>query len=211
VEKERAILIHSYLPDLKEAERPDRLSRTSLLAAAELYRRDETDTLCITVQSVLSNLLVERLGMLLYNSLKDNLVVKSEAISTVEEIRSFKRLAEENNWSDLLFLGHSEHLPRVKREVQRIFKHSEKKVEVKSVEGILSRFPRYQGILADMENWPEKQYVKWQEKRTNFVSQIPFLGRIAMTVFPQIMPEAKMAFQRWLHRQWKKGTARSKT
>ena len=113
---ERAALLHSYLADRKDPGKPDRLSRMGILAVAELYRNGEIDKICITVEPELAIPQERRLRSLLSERLREgDLVIKPQTVTTREEVQTFRELAEENGWNNLLTVGNKAHLPRIKK------------------------------------------------------------------------------------------------
>src|SRR3989304_2815113 len=112
---ERAVaLLHSYLADREGKKIPDRLGRTGVLAAAELYRHGKISKICITVEPELSKLLSSRLNTLLNHPPQDDVITVPKAVTTAQEITFFRELAEFNSWDDppgnLVTIGNYEHL-----------------------------------------------------------------------------------------------------
>lgn len=190
-------LLHSYLSDREGKERPDRLSRVGILAAAELYRRGDIDKICITVEPGLSGPQARRLKILLNDPPEEGIVVEAKTVTTEEEIKTFKKLAEENGWNSLITIGNPAHLPRIKREIQRTFKSNP--VEAKSSREILSQHSRYSSILSDMKDWPEQKSLALQEKILN----LPILGSLALKMAPRLA-HLKVTLQTWGYRQIEK-------
>ena len=188
-------LLHSYLSDREGKERPDRLSRVGILAAAELYRRGDIDKICITVEPQLSGPQVRRLTILLNNPPEEDIVVNAKTVTTEEEIKTFKKLAEEKEWSNLITIGNHAHLPRIKREIRKTFKSG--RVEAKSSREILSQYPRYSSILSEMENWPEQRSLALQEK----ILKLPILGSLILKMAPHLPSRLKVTLQTWGFRQ----------
>jgi hypothetical protein len=185
-------MLHSYLADREGRERPDRLSRVNILAAAELYRHGKIDKICITVEPELSEIQSNRLKSLLNSLREEDLVVEPQAVTTREEVETFGNLAKENGWNNLITIGNPVHLPRIRKEIHRVFKDKGIRVEAKSSSEILSQYPRYTKILDDMENWPEQQSLSFQEKVLN----TPMVGRLILFVAP-IFSQAKISLQSW--------------
>lgn len=195
MQKERPVaLLHSYLSDREGKERPDKLSRVGILAAAELYRHGDIDKICITVKPQLSGPQVRRLKTLLNNPPEEDVVVDAKTVTTEEEIKTFKKLAEENEWNSLITIGNHIHLPRIKREIRKTFKSG--RVEAKSSREILSHYPRYSSILSEMEGWPEQRSQALLENILN----VPILGRLALKMAP-LLPRLKVTLQTWVFRQ----------
>ena len=162
---ERAALVQSYLADRQEPDKPDRLSRLGLLTAAEMYRRDEIDIICITVVPELSEAQVQRLQALLRNPPEGVIVSAEETVTTRGEIRTFKRLAEENGWDSLVTIANQAHVPRTRREIVEEFRN----VPVNTItpEQKLKEYPRYEPVLDAMTTWPEQISLEKQEKILN--------------------------------------------
>lgn len=192
--KERVALLHSYLADRKNKEKPDRLTRVGILAAAELYRHREIGKICITVESELSKPQVGRLNILLNNPPEEDIVSAEKTVTTEGEVKTFNELAEEHGWTDLVTIGNHSHLPRVKREIGKTFK--ERRVEAKSAREILSRYPRYSPILSEMENWPEQKSLNFLEKILN----LSILGGMILKAGPYLS-SYKVALQTWVFKQ----------
>lgn len=202
VEKPVALL-HSYLRDREGKGIPDRLSRLVILAAAELYRRGKIGKVCITVEPELSALYVKRLKTVLglsgedkedlkVKALEDLLVVVPRTVTTAQEVQAFKEISEENDWNNLITIGNHAHLPRIQREIKKRFRSSDKKIEARSSGEILSRYPRYESILEEMEMWPEQHSLAMQERILN----IPVLGNLALCIAPRLS-HVKIALQSW--------------
>lgn len=185
-------LLHSYLSDREGRKRPDRLSRVNILAAAELYRHGEIDKICITVEPQLSNPQVRRLKTLLNNPPEEDIVVDAKTVTTREEIETFRSLAEGSGWNNLITIGNSAHLPRIRKEIQKAFTDKSMRIEPKSSSEILSQYPRYANVLRDMESWPEQQSLSLQEKILN----MPILGKLILYVAPHFS-QTKVALQSW--------------
>lgn len=192
--KERVVLVHGYLTDREGKDRPDRLTRIGILAAAELYRHGEIDKICFTAEKELSNSQVKRIRTLLNNPPEEDIVVEARAVTTEEEVKTFNRMSEENNWGNLLTIGNQEHLPRIEREIRKTFK--DKPVEVISSKEVLSAYPRYSSILSDMEDWPEQISLSLQEKVLSF----PIIERLALKIISYLL-RYKIAMQKWAFRQ----------
>jgi hypothetical protein len=197
--KERPIaLLHGYLADRDNPEKPDRLTRTGILAACELYRNDEIDKICLTTKEELSNPQAKRIKMLLANPPKEDVVVNPETVTTRGEIRTFKKLAEQNGWNNLITIANHKHIPRIEKEIKNTFK--EKEVAVRSTEEILSQYPhysdRYKDILSDMENWPEQKSLALQEKILN----LPVLGSLILKA-ANPLSRIKVSLQTWIFKQ----------
>ena len=188
-------LLHSYLSDREGKERPDRLSRVGILAAAELYRRGDIDKIYITVEPQLSGPQVRRLKILLNNPAEEDIVVNAKTVTTEEEIKTFRKLAEENEWNSLITIGNHAHLPRIKREIRKTFKGS--RIEAKSSREILSQYPRYSSILSEMEGWPEQRSLALQEK----ILRLPILGSLILKMAPHLSSRLKVTLQTWGFRQ----------
>jgi hypothetical protein len=191
-------LIHSYLKDRQGKERPDRLTRVGILAGAELYRKGEISKICITIVPELSNLITGRLNKLVTIT-EEDLVVKPEAVSTREEIKSFRKVAEEAGWSNLLTVGNHTHLTRIKREIGEAFKNSNKDIRTISPEEILSRYPRYKGVINEMRDWKEQKSFDLQEKVLN----TPVLGDLLLFL-QDYFPKIKITLQTWVFKQLEK-------
>jgi hypothetical protein len=197
--KERPVaLLHGYLADRDNPEKPDRLTRTGILAACELYTNDEIDKICLTTKEELSNPQAKRIKMLLANPPEEDVVVSPETVTTRDEIKTFKKLAEQNEWNNLITIANHKHIPRIEKEIKKTFK--EKEVRVRSTEEILSQYPhysnRYSNILSEMENWPEQKSLALQEKILN----VPILGNLILRVaFP--LSRIKVRLQTYVFRQ----------
>lgn len=195
--KERVALLHSYLADREDEEKPDRLTRTGILAAAELYRHSEIDKICITVEQRLSNPQIRRLKILLNNPPEEDVVVDAKTVTTEEEVTTFRKLAEENEWDNLISIGNHAHLPRIKNEVKKTF--GERKVKVMSSSEILSQYPRYSSILADMKDWPEQKFLAFQEN----ILSLPLLGNMMLKIAPRLS-RLKVDLQSWTAKRLEK-------
>ena len=111
--KERAALVHGYLTDRKGKDRPDRLTRLGIHAAAELYRHGQIDKICFATDRSLSENQVRRLKVFLKNLPEEDVIVYPEAITTRGEINTFKKMSDDNGWENLLAIGNKSHIPRV--------------------------------------------------------------------------------------------------
>ncbi len=193
--KERpVVLLHGYLADRDNPEKPDRLTRIGILAACELYRHGEIDKICLTSKEELSNSQVKRIKMLLANPPEEDVVVSPEAVTTEGEIKTFRKLAEQNRWGNLITIANHEHVPRIEREIKKTFK--EKSVRVRSTREILSQYPRYSNILSEMENWPEQESLALQERILN----VPILGNLILKVGSPLS-RIKVRLQTYVFRQ----------
>lgn len=192
--RERVALLHSYLADRKDKEKPDRLTRTGILAAAELYRHDEIEKICITVEPELSGPQVRRLRTLLNNPPEEDIVVEGETVTTEEEVKTFNKLAENRGWNNPITISNHAHTPRIKREIRKTFMG--KGVEVKNAREILSQYPRYSHILTEMKDWPEQKSLNFQEK----VLSLPILGNMILKTGPHLS-RYKVALQTWVFKQ----------
>ena len=201
-------LLHSYLPDREGRKIPDKLGRIGVLAASELYRKGENrkgeiSKICITVEPYLASLLTKRLNTLLNNPPIEDLVVLPQAVSTFGEVETFRKLADENDWNNLLTIGNHEHLPRIRRVIDNVFPKTDKNIDTTSPKEILSKYPRYKNILDDMDNWPEQQSFNRVERFINIVRKIPFLKNFAESHFSEVLP-SKIALHAWIFRQSEK-------
>ncbi|KKU25079.1 MAG: hypothetical protein UX34_C0003G0004 [Candidatus Woesebacteria bacterium GW2011_GWF1_46_13] len=187
-------LTEKVLSDREGRDRPDRLSRVGILSAAELYRHGAIDKICITVEPQLSNPQVRRLKILLNNPPEEDIVVDAKTVTTGEEIRTFRKLAEENKWNSLITIGNHAHLPRIKREIKKTFKNDG--VEARSSREILSRYPRYSSILSETEDWPEQRSLALQER----ILKLPILGSLVLKMAPHLS-RLKVSLQTWGFRQ----------
>jgi len=190
--KERAVLIHSYLADREDKEKPDRLTRLGLLAASELYRHGEIDKICITVEPELSRPQVKRLRRLLNDPPEEDIISKEETVTTEGEVKSFKNAVEEKNWRNPLTIGNETHIPRIKREIRKTFK--EVSIETTTPRKVLARYPRYSSILKEMDGWPEQLSLSRHERVLN----IPVIGKIIERTIPL---RWKIALQSWVFKQ----------
>ena len=192
-------LLHSYLADREGRKRPDRLGRTGVLAAAELYRHGKISKICITVEPELSELLSSRLNTLLNNPPRGDIVAVPETVTTAQEITFFRELAEVNSWDDppgnLVTIGNQEHLPRINREIQKSYLP----MRAMSTQEILSEYPRYKGILAEMDSWPEQKSQRTWERILGATEKMPLLANIMAKFGPRFYPK-KIALQRLLFR-----------
>lgn len=186
--KEKAALVHSYLADREDKDKPDRLSRMGILAAAELYRHGEIDKICFTAKPELSNSQVKRLRTLLSNPPDEDIIVDAKVVTTRGEVETFKKMSERNGWDDLLTIANESHLPRIRKELKRAFK--DKEVESLSSKKILSKYPRYSSVLADMNNWKEQISLSFQEKILN----TPVIGSLALKLVSYVS-QYKVALQ----------------
>jgi len=116
------------------------------------------------VKPELSRPQVKRLKTLLNNPPEEDIVSKEETVTTEGEVETFKKLAEEENWKNLLTIGNEAHVPRIKREIKRTFK--DKQVKTTTPREILAEYKIYSYILKEMENWPEQLSLSFQEKMT---------------------------------------------
>lgn len=201
---ERSIaLIHSYLGDRKGKNKPDRLTRTSILAASELYRRGEISNVYITVEPGLAKPMVEQLRKNLQGFPEEDLIVEPQTVTTEEEIKHFKERAEKEGWNNLITIGNRSHLPRIRRIINRRFKNTDIKITSVAAREILSHHSRYKQVLEDMEIWPEQHSLERQETIINRIEKFPLIGRIIVGLTPQLLP-GKVAFQTWIFRQMEK-------
>ena len=189
-------LLHSYLADREDNQKPDRLTRTGILAAAELYRHGEISKICITVEHQLSSKQVERLKILLGEMPQEDLVVKAETVTTRDEIATFKQLAQENGWDSLITIGNDAHLPRIKREIKRGFGDFSIEIQAKSAKEILEGRSRYFSITNEMKDWPEQKSLAFQEKILN----TPIIGSVLLKVAPYLS-HLKVVLQSWGFKQ----------
>lgn len=196
--KERPVaLVHSYLSGRENPGVPDKLSRTGLLAAAELYRRGKIEKICIAVEPNLADMLAKRLRVLLQDKLRDeDLVVRPNGFTTVQEIRTFVKTAKKEGWGNLTAIGNNAHAPRIRRIASRY----QEKMSVQSARGILVLFPRYDDLVNKMLNFPEQLSLDRQEKIANKIAAIPVIGHIATDLIPQIVP-GKVALQLWVFKK----------
>lgn len=190
-----AALVHSYLADRQDSSKPDRLTRVGILAAAELYRHGKIDKICITVESGLSSPQVKRLKMLLPGLPHEDLVVEPETVTTRQEIETFEELAAEYGWERLMSVADTLHLPRIKREIKRSYIKGDTDIETKSSQEVLSQYPRYTGILTEIDSWPESRSLRIQEG----LLAIPVLGSLLSKVVEHL--PGKVRLQYWLFRQ----------
>lgn len=198
--RERPVaLMHSYLADREGKDRPDRLTRIGILAAAELYRHGEIDKICITVEPQLSNPQVGRLRTLLNNPPEKDIVVDAETVTTEQELRSFGRLAEENGWTNLITIANHSHLPRIRGIIEKIFARGGTIIEAKSSREILSQYPRYFSILGEMEHWPEQKTIAIYER----ILGIPGLETLASKIGSRLK-HIKVILQSWIFNQLEK-------
>jgi uncharacterized SAM-binding protein YcdF (DUF218 family) len=191
-------LIHSYLKDRQGKERPDRLTRVGILAAAEMYRRGEISKICVTVVPELSNLIAGRLKKLITIP-EEDLIIQPETVSTKGEIKTFRKMAEEAGWSNLLTIGNSTHLTRIKREIGEAFKNSDKNIRTISPEEILDRYSRYEGVMNEMKHWQEQKSFDMQERVLN----TPVLGD-SLLLLQECFPNIKITLQTWVFKQLEK-------
>lgn len=195
--KERVALVHGYLADREGKNRPDRLTRVGILAAAELYRHGEIDKVCFTAKSELSDSQVKRFKRLLNNPPKEDIVVDAKVVTTRGEVETFKEMAERYNWQNLVTIANKNHLPRIRRETKRIFKD----VDVKSLSSreVLAKHPRYIPILVDMKNWGEQISLSFQERILN----TPIIGPLSLMLVPHVS-RYKVVLQEYFFRQLEK-------
>ena len=191
-------LIHSYLKDREGREIPDRLTRVGILAAAELYRKNEVSKICVTVVPELSDLITGRIKKLITIP-EEDLIVRPKTISTRGEIRTFRKTAEETGWKNLLTIGNKTHVARIKREINEAFKDSDIKVKAISPEEILSRYTRYEGVINEMKNWQEQASFNKYEKFVN----TPIL-RDLLLLQGDHFPRVKITLQTWVFKQLEK-------
>jgi hypothetical protein len=192
--KERVVLIHSYLADREDSQKPDRLSRLGILAASELYRREKVDKICITVEPNLSAPQVRRLNALLRHPPEEDIIVRAQTVTTREEVETFRDLAKGSDWGELTTIGNSAHLPRIKKEVERSFK--KRLVNVRDAKEILAQYPRYDSVLSETENWPEQKSLVFQER----VLGVPILGETLLKLAPYLS-HYKVALQSWFFKR----------
>lgn len=197
--KERPVaLLHGYLADRDNPEKPDRLTRTGILAACELYRHSEIDKICLTSVEELSGPQVERLTEHLTHIPEEDVIVSPETVTTRGEIKTFKKLSEQNGWDNLITIANHKHIPRVEREINKTFKN--KSVEARSAKDILLQYPhgsdRYENILRKMEDWPEQKSLAFQEKILN----VPILGNLILKIALPLSG-IKVRLQTWAFRR----------
>ena len=192
-------LIHSYLKDRGGKKRPDRLTRSCLLAACELKRKDEIGKVCITVTQELALPMVARLKLI--GRFADNeIVVRPQTVTTNDEVRSFKKITKEFGWTSLKTIAVGPHLPRIKNDIARHFGEDEKVTTV-AAEDILCENPRFSQVLNDMKSWPELTSLKKQEVFFQRISNIPVLGDFVLNTLPRAIPgKVKIVLQSLLFR-----------
>jgi hypothetical protein len=186
--KERAALVHGYLTDREGKDKPDRLTRVGILAAAELYRHGEIDKVCFTAKPELSDLQVKRLKTLLNNPTEKDIIVDPKVVTTRGEVETFKELSERNGWKNLITIANKDHLPRIRKEIKRAF--GEKEIESISSRSVLDRYARYSPVLAEMDSWEEQVSLSFQEKILN----TPIIGALALNIVPHFS-KYKVALQ----------------
>lgn len=192
-------LLHSYLSDRKNNSKPDRLTRTGILAAAELYRHGEISKICITVEPQLSGPQTRRLRSILPGIPQNDLIVEAKTVTTRDEIAIFRELAKQRGWINLITIGNEAHIPRIKREIERGFNGTNIDIKARSAKELLGRYPRYSSIVNEMSNWPEEKSLTFQETILN----IPILGNLLLRVAPHLS-HLKVVLQSWSLRQLEK-------
>jgi hypothetical protein len=191
-------LIHSYLNAWRGREGPGGLSRVNILAVVEKYRRGEISRVCVTVARDISDPIKEKINKITTIPVED-LIIRPDAISTRGEIKTFRKMADEAGWDNLLLIGNGTHVNRIEREVNKIFKNDDKHIKVMSSEDILSNYSRYHKIIRDMKSWPEQKTFDLQEKVTN----IPIFGE-PLFYLQDRFPSTKIPLQMWIFRQVEK-------
>lgn len=187
----RVALFHAYgeLPSM-QPEKPDKASRLQVLAASEMIKRGQVDTVVFLVGHISSKGSTKKEGLSvaekMANQLQKNLrnvpegtvIVKSDAFSTRDEIEDFKKLSEGQNWV-LMSVGKEAHLQRIKRAVKRKFGKRSSEVAVISLEEILTQDPNrtsYKKIIDNIRNSPEELAFIKRERIINLIDSIPFFG-----------------------------------
>lgn len=200
--KERTCLfIHSYLSDRHVPNKPDRLTRLSLLSAAELYRHGVVDDICISVVPELSKPMVKRLKSLVDSLQDSNLIIDPVTVTTKQEVTVFKKVIETNKYAKIFSVANESHIPRIKRLIDNIFDDND--VQVMSTEDVLGKYPRYSGIINDSKSWSEQKSLIKQENILNKFARVPIIGNFLSTYLPEIVPN-KIIFQKWLFGRFEK-------
>lgn len=184
---ERVAYFHAYaeMPS-KQDWKPDRSARLQTLAAGELLRRGAIDRAVFlaghmsyegdTTKEGLS--LAEKMAAQLRRNLPKTpegaIIAQPLAMSTRDEIREFKQLAEGQNWH-LSIVGKRAHLKRMQRSVGRFFGKDSSRVQIMCHEDILAQ-KRYRKIIQAMQTSPEEQAFARRERIINLLDSIPLLG-----------------------------------
>lgn len=198
---ERAVLVHSYLEDRDDKDRPDKLTRLGILSAAELYRNGEIDKIVVTVGGGLSENIEKRFKMLLSNSLREEDLIVSPTTATTEgEIGGLKKLSErdENNWVSITTIGNTSHRERVKECISKSF-GEENEVKVLTHKKVLSKYPRYSfetyNIIKNMESWPETLSMKTQENLYHRFDNYPKVQKLVKKTIEKTPEGIKILLQ----------------
>lgn len=222
----KVALFHAYaeLPS-NHPGKPDKGSRLQVLAASEMLRRGEVDTVVFLAGHISPDGSTQKVGLSIAEKMTDQLkrnlrhipegavIVSSDALSTRAEAEGFRRLSEDQGW-DLTSVGKKAHLERVKRAIRRKFGARSSEVRVASHEEILTQNPRqvirkghssprlidilYKKILDDMRISPEELAFVKRERMINLIDSVPLLGGWFLDNLNRI-PIGKI-LEAWTHR-----------
>lgn len=175
---ERVALVHGYLRD-KKLDRPDKITRVSLLSAAEALRAGEIDEICITETGDYGETMGRHLGKILRSpASEEHINVIPEGKSTEEELKTFT--AAYDGDIELISISNHEHTPRVKRIINGMAKQGDQDILVLDERDFMPGTQRYDGLLDDMENWPDQKSIARKEKILNTLSKVPHLEDVVV-------------------------------
>lgn len=200
---ERVAFIHSYLSDTDKGGNPipDRPTRACMLAAAELKRQNQVDTIALSVVPELSIPITKRLKMLLPKYLDNKDLISTEVTETTKgEVKEIKRLSEEKSWGEVVSVVISPHKNRVEQNVRRMLGNNQETVRVKTYAEVLKGVRQdhlYDGIISESVSWAEVRKFGKLEAIIQRSSKIPFIGGYLAYDLPDLLPY-KIRLQKWL-------------
>lgn len=179
----------------RQTYKPDKFSRLQVLAAAELLRRGKISKAVFLAGNISSDGsfgtdklggIAVRMGDQLRRNLpnlpEDSVIVMPTAMSTVEEVVSFSKLAKENGWNNLMVIAKDSHLKRVQRAVRRTFGKT-RTIPTTTQEAVLTESPQdilYQQIIAKVKNSSEEKGFTRREMLINLIDSIPIIGELVL-------------------------------
>lgn len=175
--------------------------RTTALAAAELYRHGKIGKMVVAVEPHSAEMLSANLRLLLQERLKDgDLVVIPNGVTTVQEIKTFKKIAKEKGWKNLTSIANHAH----ERRIRRIAESMNLKEEVQGVRNILVLYPRYDKLVNQMLKFPEQGAMDKHEDFFHNLAKVPILGPFIADIVPQVLPlKIAVQFQLFKHMEKK--------
>lgn len=204
--------------------KPDVFARLSVLAASEVYRQGGAEVVVFTTGSVafgepsISDTMAAQLQRNLPKIPEADVIAENPnpPSSTRKELRTFKKLAQENGWDNLLIIGKEAHLSRIKREAGRILGR-DFNVTVKSAEEVLNEgspwyraqklreerrgysLPeetpnRYRKILEKVTKSPQQETFRKRERIINAIDAIPLVGGQLLDFIERLMGNKDLLF-----------------